>query len=107
MISDLLIKFLRENKFTVTERYLEEDRSRPKLIRAVKGGHKYSIVFSNKEPNILHLFKEKLYKRSINPNVAAVHSDGGKKSSQFQYQRSKIEIDINDPDSFNKILNFV
>lgn len=98
-LHELIIAFLKEHNLKLTERYLDEDRgSRPKLIRFVDGGHKYSIVFSNEEP-ILHFFKERLRQKKT---TAIVH--GGR---SLQYKRHKIVVDLNDRTSFDQILNFL
>lgn len=104
-LQDLIMDFLRENGLKITERYFEESRgARPKMIRFVKGNKRYSIVFVNQEPT-LHLFKEKLFKRRPYGNVATVH--GTKKSRSLTYDRSKIQVDLNDKESFKQILDFI
>jgi len=100
---DLLMEFLRNNGLKLTERYLGEERgSKPKLIRCVKGNRKYSIVFTNEEP-VLHIFKEKLWTKRPYKSVATVSGAKG----NLKYNRTKIEIDFNDPSSFKKILSFI
>lgn len=104
-LQDLIIEFLRENGLKLTERYLEESRgSKPKLIRFVRGNKKYSIVFVNEEPT-LHLFKEKLHTKRPYGTVATVHGD--KKVGAHSWNRAKIEVDLNNKDSFKQILDFL
>lgn len=104
-LQDLIIEFLRENGLKLTERYLEEDRgSKPKLIRFVRGNKKYSIVFVNNEPT-LHLFKEKLHKKKPHGAMATVHGD--RKIGAHNWDRTKIEVDLNNKDSFKQILDFL
>ena len=101
-LQDLIIDFLRENNLKLTERYLEEGRVRPKLIRFVNGNSKYSIVFKGDEP-ILHLFKERLHSKRPYKTVATVHGS----SANLNYVQHKIDVDLNDKDSFKKILDFL
>ena len=103
-LQDLIIDFLRENGLKTTERYIDEDRARAKLIRFVKGNKKYSIVFNNDEPT-LHLFKEKLFTKRPYKSVATIHGAG--KSKGLSYNRSTIKIDLNDKNSFKQILDFL
>ena len=104
-LQDLIIDFLRENGLKTTERYLEESRGpRPKMIRFVRGNKKYSIVFHNGETT-LHLFKEKLYTKRPYKNIATVH--GARKKQGLSYNRAKIQVDLNDKNSFKQILDFL
>ena len=103
-LQELIIEFLRENGLYPTERYLEDRPNNRKLIRFVKGNSKYSLVFSNGDPN-LHLFKEKLWDKTPYPKVATTH--GGPKGKTRNYKRSKIVVDINNKESFKKILDFL
>jgi len=102
-LHELIIQWLRENELKVTERYLEEERgSRPKLIRFVHKNGKFSIVFSDREPSVLHLFKEKLNTKRPYPTVRTVHGKGN-----LPYKRHKIIVDLKDKKSFDQILSFL
>ena len=108
-LQDLIMDFLRENGLKLTERLLDEDRSRPKLIRFVKGNSRYSLVFVNEEPT-LHLFKERLHNRRPYGSVSTVHGNSRGKLTRTGgpgFKQTKIVVDLNDRNSFKQILDFL
>lgn len=103
----LLISFMKEQGCISTQKFLAET---PKLVRFIRGSYRYQIVYhSDPNDNIVYIFKDRTSPSrrkpgQKNPTGAGL---GHTNYHPLEHSHKKLKVDLNDPDSLDRIAAFL